>query len=193
MKRVCVYCGSSAGSDPIYLQSATDLGKALVRYDIGLVYGGASIGLMGAIAQSVIDHGGEAIGVIPKNLLKKEVAYDQLSELIVVESMHERKAEMTRLSDGFIALPGGLGTLEELFESWTWLQLGIHRKPCAMLDVGGYYAALIEFLDSAVIAGFIKDEHRAALVVDNDPVSLITRLNNYTPPKLPAWLKPDES
>jgi uncharacterized protein (TIGR00730 family) len=158
---------------------------------IGLVYGGGNTGMMGAIAHAAVTAGGEVIGIIPHDLLKKETPYEELSELVVVDSMHERKAMMAKLSDGFIALPGGLGTLEELFEVWTWAQLGFQRKPCALLNVEGYFDPLITFLDSMVSEGFVKAEHRSILIVENNAEALIEQLGSYVPPELPKWLNGD--
>lgn len=191
MKRLCTYCGASSGRKPEYLEAAVSLGKALAGRDIGVVYGGGNTGMMGAIAHAAVEHGGEAIGIIPHDLLKKETPYEGLSELIVVDSMHERKAMMARLSDGFVALPGGLGTLEELFEVWTWAQLGFQRKPCALLNVAGYFDPLITFLDSTVEEGFVREEHRAMLIVECSADGLIDRLEAYIPPDVPKWLNGD--
>jgi len=189
MKRLCVYCGASPGQSPEYVAAAKLLGGALAAKGIGLVYGGASIGVMGALADAVTANGGEAIGVIPRDLLKKETPHSNLAALKVVDSMHERKAMMVKLSDGFMALPGGLGTLEELFEVWTWAQLGFHRKPCALLNVRSYFEPLIAFLDSAVEEGFIRENHRSMLIVGSDPTELISLLESYQPPEVPKWLR----
>lgn len=191
MKRLCVYCGSNLGRDPAYASAGTSLGKSLAKESIGLVYGGASLGIMGAVADGVTAAGGEAVGIIPSDLLKKEIAHSKLTELKVVGSMHERKALMAKLSDGFIALPGGLGTLEELFEVWTWAQLGFHRKPCALLNVRSYYAPLITFLDQAVEEGFLQEMHRSMLIVEEDPEQLIAQMKIYQPPAVPKWLGKD--
>lgn len=188
MKRLCVYCGSSPGRGPVYTQAANRLGEALASNRLGLVYGGASSGVMGAVADALAAAGGEIIGIIPKDLLKKESPHAGLTDLKVVGSMHERKALMAKFSDGFVALPGGLGTLEELFEVWTWGQLGFHRKPCALLNVNAYFAPLIDFLDRAVEEGFVKAEHRSMLIVETEPDDLIRRLRSYQPPEVPKWL-----
>lgn len=190
--RLCVFCGSSAGNDPAYLEAARALGQALAAADVGLVYGGASVGLMGAVADAVLDHGGTAIGVLPKALFVKELAHTGLTTLHVVDSMHERKALMAELSDGFIALPGGLGTFEELFEVWTWAQLGYHPKPCALLDVNGFYAPLIAFLDSVVERGFVRQSHRDMLLVGNTAGELLQRIASYEPPAAPKWISATE-
>lgn len=188
MKRVCVFCGSSPGVNGAYGEAARRLGKLLAASGLGLVYGGASVGVMGRIADSCLRHGGEVIGVIPRALAVKEIAHGGLSELRIVESMHERKAAMAELADGFIALPGGMGTLEELFEVLTWAQLGLHRKPCGVLDVSGYYGPLVAFLDHAVEQGFLKAEHRAMILVDDDATRLLARMHAYIPPRLPKWI-----
>ncbi|MCC2654679.1 MAG: Rossman fold protein family [Microvirga sp.] len=190
--RLCVFCGSNAGQDPVYLASARALGEALAASGIGLVYGGASVGLMGAVADAVLAKGGDVIGVMPQALVDKEIAHKGLSDLRVVRSMHERKALMAELADGFIALPGGLGTFEELFEVWTWAQLGYHRKPCALLNAGGFYDKLTDFLDDVVERGFVKPIHRAMLIVESDPAALIQAIRAYEPPKVDKWIKAGE-
>jgi hypothetical protein len=190
--RLCVFCGSSAGQDPVYLEAARSLGEALARNGIELVYGGASVGLMGAVADAVLAHGGHVIGIMPQALVDKEIAHKGLSDLRVVGSMHERKALMAELSDGFIALPGGLGTFEELFEVWTWAQLGYHRKPCALLNVAGFYNKLTHFLDDVVERGFVKPAHRAMLIVQDEPAALIEAIRSYEPPKVEKWIKARE-
>jgi uncharacterized protein (TIGR00730 family) len=159
--RLCVFCGSSSGSSPIYVDQAKALGTALAQSGIDLVYGGASVGLMGAVADATLAAGGNVIGVMPQALVDKEISHKGLTDLRIVGSMHERKALMAELADGFIALPGGLGTFEELFEVWTWAQLGYHRKPCALLNVDGFYDKLSGFLDDVVTRGFVKPSHRA--------------------------------
>jgi uncharacterized protein (TIGR00730 family) len=192
LKNICVYCGSSPGSREAYATNARALAEALVSRNIGLVYGGASIGIMGAVADHMLQLGGKAVGVIPEALMRKEVAHFQLTELHVTRSMHERKMRMAELSDGFIALPGGLGTLEELFEIWTWAQLGFHHKPCGLLNVEGYYDPLIEFLDHTVTERFVKDAHRAMLIVDSESEKLLDRLANYHPPIVKTWVDKEE-
>lgn len=188
MKRVCVFCGSSAGSRPAYLQSAQATGRTLARRGLGLVYGGGSVGLMGAIADAALAAGGEVVGVIPEALQLRELAHAGLSALHVVGSMHERKARMAELADGFIALPGGMGTLEELAEILTWAQLGLHARPCGLLDVGGYYQPLIAFFDGAVAEGFLRAEHRKLLVVAEDPDVLLDRFAVWEPPTVEKWI-----
>jgi len=182
MKRICVFCGSSPGARPEYLEAAKQLGHALASRDVGLVYGGAKVGMMGRVAQSVLEKGGEVIGVIPKGLVEKEVAFTGLADLRVVGSMHERKALMADLSDGFIAMPGGLGTIEEFFEVVTWAQLGIHPKPCGLLNVAQYYNRLMGFLDHTVEERFVEAEHRSMIVVDEDPERLLQKFETYQPP-----------
>lgn len=176
--RICVFCGSNSGNRPIYTQRARELGELLVRRGIGLVYGGGNVGLMGEIADAVLARSGEVIGVIPGALVSREVAHVGLSQLHVVQTMHERKAKMVELSRAFVALPGGFGTLDELCEVITWAQLGIHAKPCALLDVEGYFGPLLELFDRAVAEGFINREHRALVVVDDDPERLLARLDS---------------
>jgi uncharacterized protein (TIGR00730 family) len=188
MRRLCVFCGSSKGDDPAYRQAAQVLGETLALSGIGLVYGGASVGLMGVIADAALGAGGEVTGVMPRALVEKEIAHSRLSDLRVVGSMHERKALMAELSDGFVALPGGIGTFEELFEAWTWAQLGHHRKPCALLNVRGFYDGLIAFLDKVVERGFLKAAHRSMLIVAQEPMELIERLRAYEPPAVPKWI-----
>ncbi len=184
MKRICVFCGSSAGLRPEYSRAAEELGKELVRNDIALVYGGGRVGLMGKIAQTVLECGGEVTGVIPKALAEREVAYTELTDLRIVSSMHERKALMTELSEGFIALPGGLGTIEELFEVLTWGQLSIHLKPCGLLNIEGYFNKLIEFVDHSVREKFIAKEHRNMILIDNSAAGILRQFNEYEPPRI---------
>jgi uncharacterized protein (TIGR00730 family) len=190
--RLCVFCGSNAGQDPVYLDTARALGETLAASGIGLIYGGASVGLMGAVADAAMAKGGDVIGVMPQALVDKEIAHKGLSDLRVVGSMHERKALMAELADGFIALPGGLGTFEELFEVWTWAQLGYHRKPCALLNAGGFYDKLTAFLDDVVERGFVKPIHRAMLIVESNPAALIQAVRAYEPPKVDKWIKAGE-
>lgn len=193
MKAVCVYCGSSPGRLDAYADAARALGQALVARDLGLVYGGAGIGLMGLVANTVLELGGRAVGVIPQALARKEVVHRHLTELHVTQSMHERKTMMAELSDGFIAMPGGIGTFEEIFEIWTWAQLGIHAKPCGLLNVAGYFDALTNFLDHATAEEFLKPPHRALLIVEQQPEALLDRFASYQPPSVRKWLEPDES
>lgn len=188
MKRVCVYCGSSPGSQPDYAEAAKNLARALVERNIEVVYGGACVGIMGVLADTILAEGGHVIGIIPQTLVDKEIAHPGLSELRVVKSMHERKTLMAELSDGFIALPGGLGTLEELFEVLTWIQLGLHQKPCGLLNIRDYYRSLIDFLDHAVAEGFIKDVYRAMLLVEEQPERLLERFGRYKAPAVTKWV-----
>jgi len=190
--RLCVFCGSSSGRDPVYMETARLLGETLARNGIELVYGGASVGLMGAVANAVLAEGGRVTGVMPQALVDKEIAHTGLSDLRVVGSMHERKALMAELSDGFIALPGGLGTFEELFEVWTWAQLGYHKKPCALLNVAGFYDRLADFLDNVVERGFVKPVHRAMLIVKDEPSALVDAIRSYKPPKVEKWIRASE-
>jgi len=193
MKRVCVYCGSSTGNNPIYRDVAVALGSLLAKRRIGLVYGGGHVGLMGVIADAVLAAGGEVIGVIPQSLADREIAHAGLTDLRVVDSMHTRKAMMADLSDAFIAMPGGVGTFEEFFEVITWTQLGLHRKPCALLNAGGFYTPLVAFIDQAVSEGFIKPVHRSMMVVDDNPERLIDTLSTIKLPDVPKWIRKDET
>jgi uncharacterized protein (TIGR00730 family) len=188
MRRLCVFSGSSPGGHPAYVQAAEELGRALAAQDLGLVYGGAHVGLMGAIADAALEAGGEVVGVIPQALVDREIAHTGLNELHVVGSMHERKAKMADLSDGFIALPGGMGTLEELFEVYTWTQLGLHSKPLGLLDVRGYYAQLAAFLDHAVAERFVIAEHRELLVVEQQAEAMIEAFRRWRPPARAKWI-----
>jgi uncharacterized protein (TIGR00730 family) len=193
VRRVCVYAGSNAGARPEYADAARALGRELAGRGIGLVYGGGHVGLMGAIADAVLEAGGEAIGVIPRALMDRELGHRGLTELQVVGSMHERKARMEELADAFVALPGGIGTLEELVEIYTWSQLGIHAKPCGVLDVHGFYAALSGLLDHMVAEGFLREQHREVMLSDPDPASLLDRLAAWEPPAVHKWLDLDRS
>jgi uncharacterized protein (TIGR00730 family) len=193
VKRVCVFCGSSRGARPAYQEAAVAMGKALARRGLGLVYGGGHVGLMGAVADAAMEGGAPAIGVIPRGLQVREVGHRGLTELRVVGSMHERKAAMAEQADAFVALPGGMGTLEETAEVLTWAQLGIHEKPVGLLDVEGYFAPLVSFLDHAVAEGFLRTEHRALLLVEREPDALLDRLAEWRPPGLPRWLGSEES
>jgi uncharacterized protein (TIGR00730 family) len=191
--RVCVFCGSSPGARPAYRAAAEALGQALAKRGIGLVYGGASVGLMGAVADAALAAGGEVIGVLPRALATRELCHERLTELRLVDSMHERKAQMGDLADGFLALPGGVGTLEELFEILTWAQLGLHAKPCAVLEVGGYFAPLLAFLDRAVAERFVRPEHRAMLLVGDEPEPLLDAMATYRAPRTEKWIDRSET
>ena len=189
MRRICVYAGSNVGTDPAYANAAGDLAALLADRGIGLVYGGGKVGLMGVLADTALAAGGEVIGVMPRALIAREIGHAGLTELRVVDSMHERKALMAELSDAFVAVPGGIGTLEELIEVYTWSQLGLHEKACGVLNAGGYYDGLATWLDHAVAEGFLRTEHRAVLSVANDPVTLLDRLAAYTAPTVEKWLR----
>jgi uncharacterized protein (TIGR00730 family) len=192
MKRLCVFCGSSPGRDPTYFSAAVELGALLAKRRIGLVYGGAAIGLMGALADAARTAGGEVIGVIPRALAELEVAHAGLADLRIVASMHERKALMAEVSDGCIALPGGIGTLVELFEVWTWGQLGSHLKPCALLNVCGFYDRLLDFLDFVTGEAFLRPVHRNMLLVAETPEPLLEKLDSYHAPPETRWIGPDD-
>jgi uncharacterized protein (TIGR00730 family) len=183
MNRVCVFCGTNAGSRPAYGIAARRLGQVLADQDIELVYGGASVGIMGELADSVQEHGGHVTGIIPQQLMEKEAAHTGIRNLIVVASMHQRKSQMADMSDGFVALPGGIGTLEGFFEILTWGQLGIHAKPSGILNIEGYFDSLTGFLDHAVREGFLTDSHRHAIIVESDPTILLERMRAYSPPE----------
>jgi uncharacterized protein (TIGR00730 family) len=185
---VCVYAGSNVGVDPAHADAARALGRTLAGRGCALVYGGGRTGLMGVVADAVLEAGGCATGIIPRSLEAREVAHRGLTELVVVESMHERKALMAERSDAFVALPGGLGTIEELVEAATWTQLGIHEKPVGLLDSAGYWASFGAFLDHAVTAGFVRAEHRGTVVVDADPEALLARLEAWEPARVEKWL-----
>jgi uncharacterized protein (TIGR00730 family) len=187
MQAVAVFCGSSFGASPAFRAAAEDLGRTLAERGIALVYGGGRVGLMGALADSTLAAGGRVIGVIPQSLLDKEIGHRGVSELIVTTSMHERKATMERLAEGFIALPGGFGTLDEFCEILTWAQLGYHAKPCGLLDVDGYFAKLTAFFDSAVTDGFIRPVHRELVIEDTSPASLLDRLATFQPTATVKW------
>jgi uncharacterized protein (TIGR00730 family) len=189
MRTVCVFCGSSPGFDAAFIDGARALGGAIAATGRTLVYGGAKVGLMGAIADSVLAGGGTVTGVIPKSLLDKEVAHQGLTELHVVSSMHERKMMMAERSEAFIAMPGGLGTLEELFEVWTWAQLGLHQKPIGLFGPKPFFAPLLAYLDSLVVQGFVRLEHRQMVSVEEDPNVLLARLEAYQPPSVQKWIE----
>ena len=187
LRRVCVFTGSRLGADPAYAAAAEELARAAGAAGLGLVYGGASVGLMGVLADAALDAGLEVTGVIPQALVGREIAHPRLRDLRVVGSMHERKALMAELSDAFVALPGGAGTLEELFEVYTWSQLGLHAKPCALLNVRGYYDGLAGFLDHAVSEGFLRPEHRETLLVGQEPAALLAALAAWEPSGVVKW------
>jgi uncharacterized protein (TIGR00730 family) len=188
VQRICVYTGSSPGAHPEYAGAAVALGRTLAGRGLGLVYGGAMVGLMGTVADAALAAGGEVIGVIPQALVDREIAHTGLTELRVVGSMHERKSLMAELSDGFVALPGGVGTLEELFEVYTWTQLGMQSKPIGLLDVRGYYERLAAFLDHAVAERFVTEENRAMLVVEREPAALLDAFRAWRAPVRSKWI-----
>jgi uncharacterized protein (TIGR00730 family) len=194
MRRICVFCGASPGARPDYADATAEVARLLVADGVGVVYGGGGVGLMGALADAVLAEGGEIIGVIPRALVDREIAHRDVPDMRVVGSMHERKALMAELADAFIALPGGLGTLEELFEVYTWAQLGLHRKPCALLNVAGYYDGVAEFLAHAVEERFLREEHQKMLMVAREPEALIERLRAFEPDAmLPKWIDREET
>lgn len=180
--KICVFCGSSDGVDPVFRQSAQQVGEFLARHSIDLVYGGGHVGLMGVVADAVLAGGGAVTGVMPKHLVEREIAHEGLTSLIVVEDMHERKAEMAARSDAFLSLPGGAGTLEEMFEQWTWSQLGLHQKPSGLLNVGGYYDPLLEMIRSMVTNGFLKDTFANSLVASDQIGDIVEAFEAYNPP-----------
>lgn len=194
MQKICVFCGSSPGARPEYAEATEAFAQLLVAENIGVVYGGGGVGLMGKLADAVLAQGGEITGVIPHALVDKEIGHPHVEDMRVVDSMHERKALMAELADAFVALPGGLGTLEELFEVFTWSQLGLHRKPLALLDVEGYYEGIAAFLDHAVRERFLNAKQRSTLIVDQDPGALLERLKAYEPDAVePKWIDRDET
>ncbi len=193
MQRICVFCGSNYGARPAYAEAARTMGQILAERGIGLVYGGGRVGLMGEIADAVLRAGGEAIGIIPESLFAKEVGHRGLSKLHVVGSMHERKAMMADLSDAFVTLPGGFGTMEEFFEVLTWGQLGLHRKPCGLLNIDGYYDTLLRLFDAFVSERFARQEHRSFVLDDDNVARLLDRLACYQPPKLERWITDDDT
>ena len=188
LRRICVFCGSSPGARQEYGLAALELGETLARRGIGLVYGGAQVGIMGQVASAALAAGGPVIGVIPEWFMDKGVAHDALTQLHIVASMHERKALMAELADGFIALPGGIGTLEEFFEALTWVQLGLHRKPCGLLNVSGYYAKLLAFLDHVLAERLMQPAHRDMVLVAQRPAELLDRFASFQPPQVAKWL-----
>ena len=193
MNRICVFCGSSSGSHPRYAEAARALGSVLVRRGISLVYGGGNVGLMGIIADEVMEAGGEVIGVIPDALVERELAHGDVTQMIVVRSMHERKAKMAELSNGFVAMPGGYGTFEEFCEVLTWTQLGLYRKPCGILNIEGYYDSFLALLDHAVAEEFIKPVHRRLVISDTHVESLVARLLEYEVPRVDKWISPQQT
>jgi uncharacterized protein (TIGR00730 family) len=193
LKSICVFCGSNCGSRPEYGEAADCLGRLLAKRDISLVYGGGKVGLMGKVADAVLGAGGKVIGVIPQALVLKEIAHDGLTELRVVNSMHERKALMAELADGFIALPGGFGTLDEFCEILTWAQLGLHHKPCGVLNVNGYYDHFLQLLDQAVGDQFLRSLHRDIVIANRDPEALLALMMGYEAPVTGKWIDRSET
>ena len=192
MKSICVYCGAATGSSEVYATGARQLAASLVNNQLSLVYGGGNIGLMGVVADEVMLLGGHVTGVIPQALMDKEVGHTQLSQLHIVRNMHERKALMAELSDGFIAMPGGIGTLEELFEMFTWLQLGFHEKPLGLLNIDGFFDTLILFLKQTVQKKFLHEKHLKMLIIESDPDRLLQRFKDFKPQHLDKWLSKDD-
>lgn len=193
MKRIAVFCGSSNGATDLYIKGAKKLGEEPARRNISLVYGGASVGVMGAVADAVLESGGHVIGVMPAFLEEREIAHKNVSELIVVESMHERKAKMAELADGFIALPGGPGTLEEFFEIFTWAQLGLHQKPCGLLNINEYYTPLVSLFNHMTEEQFLQEKYRAMALVDTEPQGLLDQFNTYQPPSVKTYITEAQS
>lgn len=192
IRSICIYCGSNPGTRPEYIEQAQAFARMLARRGIRVVYGGASVGIMGAIADAALAEGGTVIGVIPQSLVDREVAHDGLTQLIVTNSMHERKARMADLSDAFVALPGGIGTLEEIFEIWTWSQLGLHEKPCGLLNIGGYYDSLERFLDETVVNGFLGPGHRSMLLTADTGEGVLNAFQAYEPPSVVKWVERED-
>jgi uncharacterized protein (TIGR00730 family) len=191
LARICVFCGSNPGNDPAYRAAADAVGRLFAARGIALVYGGGRVGMMGAVAEAVLAAGGTAIGVIPEGLQRKELAYGGLTELIVTRTMHERKQRMADLADAFIALPGGFGTFEEFCEIVTWAQLGLHEKPCGLLNVKGYYTPLLTLFDHALAEGFLKPQYRQLVLTEDEPERLLAAMRSYRPPVLEKWLTPE--
>lgn len=188
LKSVCVFCGASPGARPIYREAAENLGRSLAERGLTLIYGGGAVGLMGVVADAALAAGGEVIGIIPQSLERAEIGHKGLTRLEVVDGMHARKARMAELADAFIALPGGLGTLEELFEVWTWGQLGYHAKPLGLLEVDGFYARLTDFLDHLVAERFVREQHRDILQVSESAAELLTLMDSWKPTAAPKWV-----
>lgn len=191
VKKVCVFCGSSLGNDPVFKEKAYELGKYLASQEIELVYGGSNSGTMGKVADGVLENGGKATGVLPHFLRTKETEHTGLTEIIMTETMHERKMKMYELSDAVITLPGGYGTMDELFEFMTWAQLGLHKKPVALFNVNGFYDDLLSMIDKMVKSGFLKDIHQDMVIVGKTPEEIITQMKNYQAPEVEAWLTQD--
>jgi len=191
LKRLCVFCGSSKGRNPEYARTAEQVGREIARLGIGLVYGGGNIGLMGVLADAALAAGGEVIGVIPDSLMAREIGHRGLRDLRIVKTMHERKALMAELSDGFVALPGGFGTFEEFFEILTWSQLGLHPKPCGVLNVAGFFDPLLQLIDHAVAEHFVRAAHRELVLVETSFERLLRRMDGFQPPTIEKWIDRD--
>lgn len=192
-RNICVFCGSNAGKNPAFIETARALGRLIANRGMTLVYGGGNVGLMGAVADAALDQHGSVIGIIPHSLEQKEVAHRELTELHICRTMHDRKRMMAERADAFIALPGGYGTLEEIFEVITWAQLGIHHNPCAFLNVDGFFDGLIQYLDHAVDMELLKPEYRRLLLVETDAARLLDAVQSYEPPQVMQWIEPDET
>jgi uncharacterized protein (TIGR00730 family) len=192
MKSICVFCGSVMGKNPIYKQTAHELGLFLVKNQLRLVYGGGKVGLMGVLADAVMQNGGKVVGIIPQFLIELEVAHSRLSEQIMVKTMHERKKRMTDMADGFIVLAGGIGTMDEFFEILTWAQLGLHKKPVALLNINGFFDKLLDYLDFAIAEGFVKTQCRQILLVDDKIESLFEKMQNYQTTNTKQWLTKEQ-
>ncbi|WP_026581280.1 TIGR00730 family Rossman fold protein [Bacillus sp. J33] len=188
MKRIAVFCGSSNGASEVYIEGAKKLGKELAKRNIELVYGGASVGIMGAVADSVLEEGGYVIGVMPRFLENREISHKNLSELIIVDSMHERKAKMSELADGFIAMPGGPGTLEEFFETFTWAQLGLHQKPCGLLNINQYFDPIATLFNHMSKEQFLHEKYQTMALIDNEPNDLLDKFTAYEPPAVKTYI-----
>ncbi len=193
LKSVCVFCGSNPGNDIRHSLAAQKLGKIIAGEDLTLVYGGGNVGIMGELANSVLQYNGKVIGVIPKNLVEREVALKEVTELKIVTSMHERKTIMSELSDGFIAMSGGIGTLEELFEIWAWAHLGIHSKPIGLLNINGYYDSLVKFITGSINEGFMQKTDLDMIILENDPETLIEGMKTFKPPHVRKWINTEET
>nr|VFJ63629.1 MAG: hypothetical protein BECKFW1821C_GA0114237_100453 [Candidatus Kentron sp. FW] len=193
MKRICIFAGSDAGMHEEYSLAAKELAREIVHQDLELVYGAGKLGLMGVLADAVLEQGGKVIGIVPEGLTQKEILHDGLTELRIVSSMHERKAQMEKLASGFISLPGGIGTLEETCEMLTWTQLGMHKKPCGLLNIHGYHDHFIAFLDNMVDKEFFRPVHRSLLIVKDNPRQLLDDFKNYRPPDFKRWMRPNRS
>ena len=192
MKSIAVFCGSSNGASKVYIENAIKLGRELVKRDITLIYGGASVGVMGAVADAVLNEGGRVVGIMPAFLEQREISHKRLSKLIIVDSMHERKAKMAEFADGFVALPGGPGTLEEFFETFTWAQLGLHQKPCGLLNINEYFDPLIELFNHMTKEQFLQKKYRSMALVDKEPSQLLDKFISYEPPTIKTYINKNQ-